>query len=233
MEPVSRRPARLLAVVSVDGRASAVRCMNPGCFMSVYAAIHVVEDEGQLLVMGRDCFANRYGGGSALGEPRFGAGGRLLTPEERELLIANTARLLALFEEGQQRAHEPAPSPVQAPAPLVPLVLRRRAYSVAPRSTGSPWPWQKPITSVALLDAGNGRRFVRVQHADGSQKLVPYPVFRGWDSVLPAELARPNHTLQVLDVPSIALALQRLQEMGFRMWPPGRWQEVRQAAGLP
>lgn len=233
MEPVLDHTARLLAIVSVNGRANAVRCMSPGCFRSVYAAIHVVEDGGELFVMGRDCFAKRYGSQGSLGEPRFGSGGRLLTNEERDLLARNTAKLLLQFEHEQNLARKSVPSPRQAPTSSAPPHPSRPEDSVSrqvPATT--PWPWQKPNTSVVILAVGDGRRFVRVQHIDGSQKLAPYPVFQGWDNVLPPEVARPNYRLQTLDVLSIAPALQRLQEMGFRMSQPGRWREVRKAAGL-
>lgn len=233
MEPVLDYTARLLAIVSVDGRAKAVRCMNPGCFRSVYAAIHVVEDGGQLFVMGRDCFAKRYGSQGSLGEPWFGSGGRLLTAEERDLLAENTATLLQQFEHERNLTEKQLPSPPLPGTPSVAPHPGGPVDSASPRVPTTPWPWQKPNTSVAILAGGDGRRFVRVQHLDGSQKLAPYPVFQGWDKVLPPDVVRPNHRLQTLDVLSIAPALQLLQEMGFRMSPPGRWREVRQAAGFP
>lgn len=89
--------AQLLAIVEVE-HDQRVRCGNPGCGSSVYKAIHVVRDGAELLVLGSTCFGNRYGRG-VLGTPRYGSGvGRMLTTEEREMLLSNTAALLERFE---------------------------------------------------------------------------------------------------------------------------------------
>src|SRR5690349_11602752 len=90
--------ARLRAIVAVDV-IDRVQCQQSGCGHSVYAAIHVVEEEGRLLVLGSTCFAKRYGDAHALGQAQYGGdGGRKLTEEERRMLIQNTAALLAHFE---------------------------------------------------------------------------------------------------------------------------------------
>ena len=62
----------------------------------MYAAIHVVEENGQILVLGSTCFAKRFGSASALGLPAYSAGGgngKPLTEDERQLLMNNTAEL--------------------------------------------------------------------------------------------------------------------------------------------
>lgn len=91
--------AKLLAIVSVE-HEDRVQCGQLGCGHSIYRAIHVVRDNGSLIVLGSTCFAKRYGSAVSLGTARFGAGacGRTLTAEERVLLVANTAELLARFE---------------------------------------------------------------------------------------------------------------------------------------
>lgn len=43
--------ARLLAIIAVDFE-KAVRCQKPGCGHRVYAAVHVVQDDGRYLVLG-------------------------------------------------------------------------------------------------------------------------------------------------------------------------------------
>ena len=58
--PAQKHP-RLLAIVSVLPQKRVV-CQQPGCGHGVYAAIHVVEDNGQILVLGSTCFAKRYTG---------------------------------------------------------------------------------------------------------------------------------------------------------------------------
>ena len=91
---MSKEPA-LLAIVVVPP-SKAVSCQAPGCGHRVYAAVHVVEDGGQTLVLGSTCYAKRYGSSSALGSPKYtsgGSGGKALTDEERDLLAANAAEL--------------------------------------------------------------------------------------------------------------------------------------------
>lgn len=89
---------KLLAIVAVE-RAKGVFCQQPHCGHRVYARIHVVEEGGMLLLLGSDCFATRYGVANTTGFKGFGGGaGRVLTDVERELLLSNTAALLAQFE---------------------------------------------------------------------------------------------------------------------------------------
>jgi hypothetical protein len=97
---------RLLAVVEVP-QEDRVVCQAPGCKHPVYKRIHVVQKDGQLTVLGSECFKKLYGEGHSA--PSYGAGeGRLLTPEERQLLIENTARLIAQFEAEHLAAIEKA-----------------------------------------------------------------------------------------------------------------------------
>ena len=75
--------------------------MQPGCGHGVYAAIHVVEENGQILVLGSTCFAKRFGSAAAVGLPAYSAGGgngKPLTEDERQLLMNNTAELMARFK---------------------------------------------------------------------------------------------------------------------------------------
>jgi hypothetical protein len=88
----------LVAIVAVDKDAR-VQCQQPGCGHSVYRRIHIVQDGSELLVLGSTCFAKRYGSHESLGAARHGGGeGRELTDEERQLLLSNTAALIARFE---------------------------------------------------------------------------------------------------------------------------------------
>ncbi|WP_180125247.1 hypothetical protein [Rhodoferax sp. BLA1] len=96
---------RLLAIVAVD-QAHRVRCQQPHCGHGVYARIHVVEEGGQLLVLGSDCFAKRYGAVQTSGVHGQGGGGRVLTEAERELLVNNTRALLEQFEAERRKAME-------------------------------------------------------------------------------------------------------------------------------
>lgn len=96
-------PFNLLAIVAVDP-AHRVRCQQPHCGHTVYARIHVVEEAGQLMVLGSDCFAKRFGASHTANFHGHGSGGgRVLTEAERELLLNNTRELLAQFEAERQR----------------------------------------------------------------------------------------------------------------------------------
>ena len=58
-----RTIAKLLTVVSVE-RDDRVRCGQSTSGHSVYSRIHVVSENGKLLVLGWTCFSKRYGGDS-------------------------------------------------------------------------------------------------------------------------------------------------------------------------
>lgn len=96
---------RLLAVVAVD-KDKRIPCQAPGCGHGVYARIHVVEQDGRIRLYGADCFGKIFGGADALGRPvlpRTQVQGRLLTPEQRDLLLANARELIASFTEDARR----------------------------------------------------------------------------------------------------------------------------------
>jgi hypothetical protein len=171
----SDRP-RLRAIVAIDF-AHRVRCQQPGCGHSVHAAVHVVEEAGQLLVLGSTCFAKRYGSAGALGPPQYGGGsGRKLTDEERSLLAENTRALLAGFKAEEAALEALAQAQAAADEKERQDLLAKRVHaqevarqpgSALTRSPGpaalgfgpnSPWPWQLPGTSVALLEAPDGAK---------------------------------------------------------------------------
>lgn len=90
--------SQLLAVVEVD-KIDRVVCQAQGCGHGVYRRIHVVRHhDGRLGVYGSDCF-DRLFGDSIDRTPCYGGGeGRLLTAEERLMLVENTERFIAEFE---------------------------------------------------------------------------------------------------------------------------------------
>ena len=98
MERHAEPDIELLAVVEVDP-ADRVRCQAPRCGHSVYKRIHVVRDGPDLRVYGSDCFGQLFGHRLPNAKPRHGGSeGRLLSDEERHLLLENTAALLERFE---------------------------------------------------------------------------------------------------------------------------------------
>ena len=235
--------AQLLAIVEVE-RDQRVRCGNPGCGHSVYKAIHVVQDGPELFVLGSTCFDKRYGSGG-LGTARYGGGaGRTLTTEEREMLLTNTAALLARFEaeldaqrqklqalrdafEASVAARRHPPSHATAhPSQVAPLASNRGPDFGSATKRSAPWAWMKPQTSMAGFKLRDGSGWVRVQRRDGQQMLVPWPIFDGWDEWLPAHLGQSDHEFgayQVRDIQSL-VAYLRVRSSNEKI--SGIWSEI-------
>lgn len=236
--------AELLAIVEVE-HDQRVRCGNPGCGHSVHKAIHVVRDGAETLVLGSTCFNKRYGSG-ALGRPRYGGGAsRTLTPEERELLVANAAALLERLEaetnvqrqkpqnlmtsfesHSAERRYPRAFSTADANwKPLVNSCIRPEAGAAVSRS--APWAWMKPQTSMAGFKLRDGSCWVRVQRKDGAQMLAPWPSFEGWDVWLPGHLGRPKHSLGAYHVGDVRAVIAFLRTLATREKVSGVWNEIR------
>lgn len=100
-------PASLLAIIEVD-HDDRVYCQAPDCKKSVYKKIHIVEDAGQILLLGQKCYQLLYKG--LVGERSYytGSESRPLSEVERELLRGNTHRLIEHFEQelGVRRKEE-------------------------------------------------------------------------------------------------------------------------------
>lgn len=95
--------AKLLAVVEVP-RDDRVRCQSSGCNHPVFRRIHVVCENSIIRVYGSECFKKLFTGlPVASSTPQYtSSDGRHLTDEERQLLIANTERLIQQFEAEYQ-----------------------------------------------------------------------------------------------------------------------------------
>ncbi len=231
--------ARLCAIIAVDV-AHAVRCQQPGCGHRVHAAVHIVREGEEFIVLGSSCYAKRYGNNRVLGNARYGGGtGRSLTDDERRILEANTAALIAYFEE-EERAAQAAEQRRIAEQKVIAerqAQLRRVQYRQTPhtppsptqlhRSITSPWPWQSARhSSVAVLYGPCGKTWVRVQHQDGSQKLIPWPAFEGWEKTLPSTIGNPDFKIQGYGVNDIVQALSMLRSLGYSEPRIGNWREV-------
>lgn len=212
---------KLLAIVAVDP-VHRVRCQQPGCGHGVYARIHVVEDAGELIVLGSDCFAKRYGEGYAKGFQGPGAGGgRMLTQAEREMLLHNTAALLAQFELERRKEQELIESKLAALRELHALRSQHSGTETAPTQrlrgtqTGTqryknsfdtellaiastPLPFwaalKKPNTSYFAYGMAEGHCWILMQSATHKGCFIaPAPVnFEGWDEALPPSLGRAD-----------------------------------------
>lgn len=234
---------RLLAVVQVE-REQRVQCGQPGCGHSVWKAIHVVNEGGALLVLGSTCFGRRYGPDMNLGTPTYGGGnGRKLTPEERQLLVENTAALLVRFEEEHAAAEALARSqPPAAPAPVRERVVYPLMYPSSPlapnigatragRGPGPalrtpPWPWMKAGTSLGYFKLQDGSAWVRVQRNDGQQMLAPWPVTDGWDEALPAHIGPANTELGGYVLADVRMAVAYLRKVGAWDRVCASWREL-------
>lgn len=226
----------LCAIVAVDFSAR-VRCTQSGCGHAVYRRIHVVRDDGKLLVLGSTCFAKRYGSSDALGPARHGGGsgdsGRQLTEAERQLLVNNTAALLSQFEQERLPAPLPIKSPIQ-PASIItdrsdtnphePTWTAIQAVHHEPKP--SPWSWMKPLASMTYFHLCDGTGWVRVQHQDGHQMLVPWPRFDGWDEALPAHVGTPHPTIDALMLHDLIDAVAYLRAHGEWEKMSGLWREI-------
>lgn len=172
--------ARLLAIVEVPVEQK-VLCQEIGCGRGVWKAIHVVRESEQILVLGSTCFAKRYGSEDALGAAHYGNGSsRRLTPEERQLLLENTAAFIERIREEEELARMQAESRLKALRELKAerdrqLLAQRERLAPPAQRPGldavkpSPWPWMKPISSLGYFRQSDGSGWVRVQRRDGRQ----------------------------------------------------------------
>lgn len=237
--------AQLLAIVEVD-QAARVQCQQPGCGHTVWKAVHVVRDEGKMMVLGSTCFAKRYGALTSLGTPAYGPHGRMLTAEERDLLSRNTQELLERFRSEQAESDAKLRARIQElqrgeserGRALADLRAQWRGAASRPlRQTpdlaavrASPWPWMKPMTSMAYFKLDDGSGWVRVQRTDGQQMLVPLPVFDGWDEALPESVGIADEAHQAYRVPDIARAIAYLRQRRTKELVSGVWGEILSAS---
>ena len=207
----------LRAIVAVEP-AQRVRCQQPNCGHSVYARIHIVEENGELLVLGSDCYAKRYEIASTTNFSGFGGGGgRSLTDAERELLQSNTAALLAKFEE--ELAQERARVELEQAQTAAKFEALRQAYEARQKQnvgaaqsnelkswssesdtdeTSDQEPialpeWaalKKPKSSFFAYGMEGGQCWVLMQsESHNGCFIAPAPVpFDGWDEALPLSI---------------------------------------------
>lgn len=243
---IEHSAARLHAIIAVDA-AHAVRCQHTGCGHKVFAAVHIVHESGKFLLLGSSCFKKRYGTHKALGSSVHGTGnGRSLTEHERALLEANTATLIAFFEEQEKEkerereqvclAQEQQRLAGQKASVDRQEQLRLTRYKQVTsfpgrtpvhRPTNSPWPWQSAKhSSIAVLVSPDSRVWVRVEHQNGTQKLLPWPAFTGWETALPAKIGDPDHEVQGYAVKDIVQTMRMLVSLGYSEPKVGGWRDV-------
>lgn len=93
---------KLIAVVEVD-KSARVYCQAPECTRTVYKQIHGVSDNGSIVVLGCKCYEVLYGGMEKSDVPFYSSRkNRLLTDEERTLLLENVLLLIEKFEDEER-----------------------------------------------------------------------------------------------------------------------------------
>lgn len=224
--------AQLLAIVEVD-YDQRIRCQEPGCNHPVYRAIHVVRDRCQLLLLGSTCYAKRYGSDQALGQAQFTAPGswRQLSKDERQLLLDNTQELLAKFEaEALTRAEAARLRMEQLRAQSAPPTAQPRRHMMVTLPSQShrpaPWPWMKPRTSMAYFKLTDGTAWIRVQHQDGRQMLVPWPAFDGWDECYGPSIGNVDAGCGAYALRDVFTAIPVIRKMAVLEKVTGIWAEI-------
>ena len=223
-------PAKLLAILQVE-KEQRVQCQQPGCAHGVYRAIHVIEEDAKLSVLGSTCFKKKFGRADALGKALYGGGnGRQLTADERQMLIDNTAALLEKLELEHQRQTQLVRDKLSA----LYAEFHKRKQPVAspmppegPELFGIPWKWAKSMPSIAYFRMKDGTSWVRVPHKDGFHMLMPWPWFDGWDEVLPASIGTAEQELGGIKVTQagIANAVGYLKDRATTM-QVGIWRDI-------
>lgn len=233
----------LLAIVEVD-TTERVYCAQPGCKHTVYKAIHVVREGNQLLVLGSTCFQKRYGSATALGKAQYWGGkGKLLTTEERALLMENTQALLSQFEAEEAWLREEAEQKLlRLRAEFARRSLPRQASAAAtiqiPGMRGMPlrgvfpWPWMMPSSSVAAFKLRDGSGWLRVQHKNRKHFIVPWPSFDGWEESLPPVVGRANLEVGGYEVGNVVDAVAYLRAYASGEKITGVWGDVTALLGV-
>jgi hypothetical protein len=89
-----------------------------------------------------------------------------------------------------------------------------------------PWSWMMPGSSVAAFKLRDGSGWVRVQHKDRRQFIVPWPCFDGWEESLPPVVGRANLEVGGYEVGHVvdAIAYLRTHATGEKI--TGVWGDV-------
>lgn len=230
---------QLLAIVEV-GEDKRVRCQFPGCKQTIYKSIHVIAEQGELKVIGSTCVTKGAYGEIGLPAYTSGGDGKLLSDEERQMLLNNTSELVsylkAQFElellESEQKAavdaaveksaNEAAQQKIQS---TTDSNSQYKGIVGQPRSSGQrnhfenpnigrlPWTWVDPKKSILCLIMGDASGWVRVQDTKGRHHFVPFPEYDGWDEFLPKKYGEVNEWGQGYLLVNVVQALQYLRGM--------------------
>jgi len=162
--------AYLLAVVEVD-KADRIQCQADGCGHSVYKRIHIVLAGLKFKVLGSQCYERLYGRTTLTSQaPQYGTGaGRLLTQEERLILVENTAAFIealeaervelervAALEAAQLRKNESAraairPAPAEQQSERPQYIAKDARSPIYEGGEMLRWRWKTPEATTASV----------------------------------------------------------------------------------
>jgi len=149
MEPTSA--VYLVDVVEVD-KENRILCQADGCGHSVYAAIHIVLQDGKFTVLGGDCFKRLFGASLQGGSSYYGGSIQsptILTEEMRELLATNTVGFIEQLELHRQELEAQASEVKQGIGATQAAARRHRATQHRPIASGP----SEPGFSSAMAEA--------------------------------------------------------------------------------
>jgi hypothetical protein len=155
-------------------------------------------------------------------------------------LVDNTAELLARFEAEElmhaealadakrvhvnPQAHQPLRPNVDTPTAPRSNWAAMPAYSVG---SPTPWSWMKSLTSMAYFRLRDGTGWVRVQHRDSRQMLVPWSAFEGWDEAFPPSIGVFDSECGCYVLPAdVRGSISYLRSRAERELVTGIWKEI-------
>lgn len=223
---VDMHVARLLFVASVDESRKLV-CQAPGCGRAIAKAVHVIRDStGAIQVVGSGCYATLSGHelatkqGAAVG----GFDGRRLTPDERALMIADTAAFVARVE-ARFAADKAAARQAEEMAKVEAQRSRGDRFQAEAHSRPVRDEWKPP--------AGDGPEGKRTgERASARDKLAQFRVQQARQAARVAIQRWPELSRHSLDVVADAMARAKAEYVGrgLRMDAPDARSVIESAA---
>ncbi len=218
--------AQLLFVVSVDESHKLV-CQAPGCGRAIAKAVHVIRDaKGDIRVVGSGCYAKLAGHERATedGAVFSGFDGRRLTPEERSLMVADTAAFIDLVEArlaAQRAAAELADRLAEAARRL----HEGQTKSMAPFHQPSQDVWRRPRDRGPEAMPHGERR-------GALDQLARYRAYQASHAARVAMQRWPELRTHSLDVVTDAMVQAKAQYLsrGLRMDGPGAREAIETEA---
>jgi hypothetical protein len=218
--------ARLLFVASVDEPRKLV-CQAPGCGRAIAKAVHVIRDStGVIRVVGSGCYATLSGHEQATeqGAVIEGFDGQRLSPEERALMVSDTAAFVAAVEARLAAENEATRHAEEA--------LRIEAQRLRKQSFKAP-AHCRPAHDECRPSAGDGPEAMRNgEPTSARDKLSQFRAQQARQAARVAIQRRPELTRHSLDVVADAMARAKADYIGrgLRMDAPDAQIVIESAA---